>query len=63
MTEYLEKMLHMRIHAVPEKQIIHKLPLEYQGMYAFFRMETEGADWIAVKPVCDIGLVRLRKII
>lgn len=61
MKEYLEKTLRQNVLMEETEYLNDKLPLAFQGRYAFFMVKTNGLSWIAIQPKCDVGLVTLRK--
>ena len=61
MKEYLEKTLRRTVTIEEWPEIIAELPLAFKGRYNIYKVEMNGAVWIAICPKDEAGLVMLRK--
>ncbi len=61
MKEYLENTLRQKVTIVETEYLNDQLPLAFRGRYIFYKVETNGSPWIAIRPKSDVGLVQLRK--
>jgi len=61
MKDYLEQTLRQSVSMEETEYLNDKLPLAYKGRYSFYRVETNGNLWIAIRPKNDVSLVMLRK--
>lgn len=61
MKDYLEKALHMNVTLDEDESLYKGLPLFYKGMYILYRVNTNGAEWIAMQPKNSVGLSQIRK--
>lgn len=61
MKEYLENTLRQKVTIDETEYLNDQLPLAFRGRYVFYKVETNGSPWIAIRPKNDVGLVLLRK--
>lgn len=61
MKDFLEQTLRQSVSIVETEYLNDKLPLAYRGRYIFYKVETNGLSWIAIRPKNDASLVMLRK--
>lgn len=61
MKAFLENVLRQKITITAVNDIYEKLPLVYRGRYDIMRIDSNGVQWMAMKPKIDTGLVSLRK--
>ena len=61
MKEYLENTLRQKVTINETEYLSDQLPLAFRGRYFFYKVETNGSPWIAIKPKSDVGLVSLKK--
>lgn len=61
MDRYLKEVLHMDVKSEEAKELYELLPLLYKGLYTLFRVNSNGVEWIAMKPKSDVRLTQIRK--
>jgi len=61
MKDFLEQTLRQSVSIEETEYLNDKLPLAYKGRYNFYKVETNGQSWIAIRPKNDASLVMLRK--
>ena len=61
MKDFLEKTLRQSVAIEETEYLNDRLPLAFRGRYWFYKVETNGLSWIAIKPKNDASLVILRK--
>ena len=61
MKDFLEKTLRQSVSIEKTEYLNDRLPLAFRGRYWFYKVETNGLSWIAIKPKNDASLVILRK--
>lgn len=61
MKEFLEKTLCQSVFIEETEYLNDKLPLAFRGRYSYYKVETSGLLWIAIKPKNYVPLVTLRK--
>ena len=60
MKDFLEQTLRQSVLVEETEYLNDKLPLAYRGRYCFYKVETNGQLWIAIRPKDDASLVMLR---
>ena len=61
MKDFLEKTLRQSVFIKQTEYLNDRLPLAFQGRYSFYKVETNGLLWIAIKPTNKVSLVMIRK--
>lgn len=61
MKQFLENTLRQSVSIEKEEYLKDKLPLAFRGRYVFYKVETNGLQWIAIEPKNDASLIMLRK--
>lgn len=61
MKDFLEETLRQNVSVEESEYLNDKLPLAFHGRYIYYKVETNGKPWIAIKPKSDVGLATLRR--